>query len=52
MKEVQKNPKIEVSFNNSPKEMQSMKTMRVSGKIEFLNDPVTVKRLVEERTFL
>ena len=52
MKELQKNPKVEICFYNNPQELQNMKMMRVTGEIEFLNDKELAKKLAAERNFL
>ncbi len=52
MKELQKNPKTEICFYNNPQDKQNMKMMRVTGKIEFLNEQELTKKLANERGFL
>jgi pyridoxamine 5'-phosphate oxidase len=49
-KQLQANPKVEVCFFDH--KSKSMKQMRVTGKVEFVNDLEIKKRLVEARPFL
>ena len=51
-KQLKKNPKVEVCFYNNPPELQGAKQMRVTGKIEFLDDKELVNRITQERAFL
>jgi uncharacterized pyridoxamine 5'-phosphate oxidase family protein len=41
------NPKVEVCFFNGG-DLASAQTLRVTGEVEFLDDPVLMHRLVEE----
>lgn len=50
-KQLQDNPKIEVCFYNNA-DLQNAKMMRVTGRIEFLDDIALKERLLEERTFM
>ncbi|HEX2958834.1 MAG TPA: pyridoxamine 5'-phosphate oxidase family protein [Chitinispirillaceae bacterium] len=45
------NPRIEAGFIH-PGEMQTMQTVRVTGTIEEINDPVLQKKLFEDRPWL
>ncbi|OGO21840.1 MAG: hypothetical protein A2144_14380 [Chloroflexi bacterium RBG_16_50_9] len=47
-KQLQKNNKVEVCFNNA----DFSKAMRVSGKVKFVDDPKLRARCIEERPFL
>jgi uncharacterized pyridoxamine 5'-phosphate oxidase family protein len=51
-KQLKKNPKVEVCFYNNPPELQQAKQMRVTGKIEFLDDRELINRIGQERAFL
>jgi pyridoxamine 5'-phosphate oxidase len=51
MKELQKNPKVEICFLNS-KEPDKMKMLRVTGNIEFVNDRELTAKLAKERNFI
>jgi pyridoxamine 5'-phosphate oxidase len=50
-KQLKSNPKVEICFFR-PGELQDMKMMRVTGKIEFLDDIALKTRILEERPFL
>jgi len=51
-KQLKSNSKVEVCFYNNPAELQDMKQMRVTGKVEFLDGKELIKRISEERAFL
>jgi pyridoxamine 5'-phosphate oxidase len=51
-KQLHKNPKIEVCFYNNPPELPQAKTMRIAGKVEFLEDQELIEKAYEERKFL
>jgi uncharacterized pyridoxamine 5'-phosphate oxidase family protein len=51
-KQLKKNPNMEVCFYNNPPELIDAKQMRVTGKIEFLDDKELINRLAQERAFL
>jgi uncharacterized pyridoxamine 5'-phosphate oxidase family protein len=51
-KQLKNNPKVELCFYNSPEELQNARMMRVTGKIEFLDDEELKKRIAEERSFI
>jgi len=51
-KQMKKNPKVEVCFYNNPHDFAQAKQMRISGEVEFVNDPRLIHRLHEERLFL
>jgi uncharacterized pyridoxamine 5'-phosphate oxidase family protein len=51
-KQLQNNPKVEICFYNPSGETMKMNMMRVTGEVEFLDNPDLKARLVEERPFL
>lgn len=51
-KQLKKNPKVEVCFYNNPAELQGAKQMRVTGKVEFLDDEDLLQKISKERGFL
>jgi pyridoxamine 5'-phosphate oxidase len=51
-KQLQKNPKIEVCFFNNAGDPANWKQMRVTGKVEFLDDEETLEKAYENRAFL
>jgi pyridoxamine 5'-phosphate oxidase len=51
-KQLKNNPQVEVCFYNNPAELQDAKQMRVTGKIEFLDDEELKKKIAKERGFL
>lgn len=51
-KQLHLNPKVEVCFYNNPKDMAQAKQMRLTGTVEFVNDPKLLHRLHEDRLFL
>jgi pyridoxamine 5'-phosphate oxidase len=46
------NPKTEVCFYNNAAELKDAKEMRVTGKVEFLEDKETLDKAYEARAFL
>jgi pyridoxamine 5'-phosphate oxidase len=46
------NPKIELCFYNNPVELPNAKQMRVTGKIEFVDDPEINAKAYENRSWL
>ena len=50
--QLHKNPKVEICFYNNPSDVANAKQMRLSGKVEFVDDPVLKHRIHEERKFL
>jgi uncharacterized pyridoxamine 5'-phosphate oxidase family protein len=48
--QLKKNPKVELCFGTPPG--PAMKTMRVTGKVEFLRDPSYEERLLRDRPWL
>jgi uncharacterized pyridoxamine 5'-phosphate oxidase family protein len=51
-KQLKKNPKVEVCFYNNPPELLGAKQMRVTGKVEFLDDEELSNRIAKERAFI
>ena len=51
-KQLHKNPKVEICFYNHPADIINAKQMRLTGEVEFVNDPVLKHRMHEERKFL
>ena len=50
--QLHKNPNVEICFYNHPAELGHAKSMRVTGKIEFLDDPGLKEKAYENRKFL
>jgi uncharacterized pyridoxamine 5'-phosphate oxidase family protein len=50
--QLKSNPKVEVCFYNNPAELQNAKQMRVTGEVEFIDDPETLDKAHETRAFL
>ncbi|WP_340114752.1 pyridoxamine 5'-phosphate oxidase family protein [Maribellus mangrovi] len=50
--QLHKNPKVEICFYNHPTELAKAKQMRVTGEVEFVDDPALKHRLHEERLML
>ena len=46
------NPKVEICFFNNESDLEKAKTMRLTGEVEFLDDPDLKKQLLEDRPFL
>jgi pyridoxamine 5'-phosphate oxidase len=51
-KQLQANPKVEICFYNNPSDLMDAKQMRVTGKVEFVNDPELQKKAADEGAFL
>jgi len=51
-KQLQQNPKVEVCFYNNAADLMDAKQMRVTGKIEFLDDKEIMEKAREARAFL
>ena len=51
-KQLHQNPKVEICFYNNPAELADAKSMRLTGNIEFIDDPDIKKKAYEERKFL
>jgi pyridoxamine 5'-phosphate oxidase len=49
-RQLRKNPKIEMGFYKPADPMGTV--MRVTGSVEFLNDPVLKRKVMEDRPFL
>ena len=50
--QLKKNPKVEICFFNNESDLEKAKTMRLTGEVEFLDDPDLKKQLLEDRPFL
>ena len=46
------NPKVEICFFNHESDLEKAKTMRLSGEVEFLDDPDLKKQLLQDWPFL
>jgi uncharacterized pyridoxamine 5'-phosphate oxidase family protein len=46
------NPKVEICFFNNESDLQKAKTMRLTGEVEFLDDPDLKKQLLQDWPFL
>ena len=51
-KQLHNNPKVEVCFFNHPGDLSQVKQMRLTGKVEFVNDPDLLHRMHKERKFM
>jgi len=51
-KQLKKNPKVEVCYFNNAQNLMDVKMMRVTGKIEFLDDIAFKTKIYERRPFL
>ncbi len=50
--QLRNNPKVEICFFNHESDLEKAKTMRLSGEVEFLDDPDLKKQLLEDWPFL
>jgi len=50
--QLKKNPKVEICFFNNESDLEKAKSMRLTGEVEFLDDPDLKKQLLEDRPFL
>jgi uncharacterized pyridoxamine 5'-phosphate oxidase family protein len=50
--QLKSNPKVELCFFNNESDLEKAKTMRLSGKVEFLNNPDLKKQLLQDWPFL
>jgi uncharacterized pyridoxamine 5'-phosphate oxidase family protein len=50
--QLKNNPKVEICFFNNESDLEKAKTMRLTGEVEFLDDPDLKKQLLEDRPFL
>jgi len=50
--QLRRNPKVEICFFKPGGDIMARNMMRVTGEVEFLNDPALRARLMEERPFL
>jgi uncharacterized pyridoxamine 5'-phosphate oxidase family protein len=51
-KQLKNNPKVEICFFNSESDLEKVKTMRLTGEVEFLDDPDLKKQLLADLPFL
>lgn len=51
-KQMKSNPKVEICFYNGESDLESAQTMRLSGEVEFLDDPELKKQLLDDWPFL
>ena len=51
-KQLKSNPKVEMCFFNNESDLEKAKTMRLSGEVEFLDDPDLKKQLLQDWPFL
>jgi uncharacterized pyridoxamine 5'-phosphate oxidase family protein len=50
--QLHKNPKVEVCWYNNPADLADCKQLRVTGRVEFLNDEKSKSRAWDNRSFL
>jgi uncharacterized pyridoxamine 5'-phosphate oxidase family protein len=50
--QLKNNPKVEICFFNNESDLEKAKTMRLTGEVEFLDDPDLKKQLLEDWPFL
>ncbi|MBT8067800.1 MAG: pyridoxamine 5'-phosphate oxidase family protein [Gammaproteobacteria bacterium] len=50
--QLRNNPKVEICFFNHESDLEKAKTMRLSGEVEFLDDPDLKKQLLQDWPFL
>ena len=50
--QLKSNPKVEICFFNNESDLEKAKTMRLSGEVEFLDDPDLKKQLLQDWPFL
>lgn len=50
--QLKSNPKVEMCFFNNESDLEKAKTMRLSGEVEFLDDPDLKKQLLQDWPFL
>lgn len=51
-RQMKDNPKVEICFFNNESDFEKAKTMRLSGKVEFLEDADLKKQLLQDWPFL
>jgi pyridoxamine 5'-phosphate oxidase len=51
-KQLHQNPKVEICFYNNPPELAGAKSMRLTGRIEFIDDQAVKKKAYEDRKFM
>ena len=50
--QLKSNPKVEICFFNNESDLEKAKTMRLSGEVEFLDDPDLKKQMLQDWPFL
>lgn len=50
--QLKNNPKVEICFFNNESDLEKAKTMRLTGEVEFLDDPDLKKQLLADWPFL
>ena len=50
--QLKNNPKVEICFFNNESDLEKARTMRLTGEVEFLDDPDLKKQLLEDWPFL
>jgi uncharacterized pyridoxamine 5'-phosphate oxidase family protein len=50
--QLKNNPKVEICFFNNESDLDKAKTMRLTGEVEFLDDPDLKKQLLADWPFL
>ena len=50
--QLKNNPKVEMCFFNNESDLEKARTMRLSGEVEFLDDPDLKKQMLEDWPFL
>ena len=51
-KQLKANPKVEVCYYNTPAELKDARQMRVTGKVEWVDDKALHEKICKERAFL
>ncbi len=51
-KQLHKNPKVEICFYNSPYDFAHAKQMRLTGTVEFVDDPELIHSIHEDHLFM
>ncbi len=50
--QLHQNPKVEICYYNNPEVLDHARSMRLTGEIEFMNDPELFEKAYEARKFL
>jgi uncharacterized pyridoxamine 5'-phosphate oxidase family protein len=51
-KQLKNNPKVEMCFYNNESDLEKAKTMRLTGEVEFLDDPDLKQQMLQDWPFL